>query len=122
MDNPFVLCGDPRFCTQYNNSETHENIGPMLSGTASWLALTLFEMLGIEYTEKGISLSPVIFPEKTEMSYTVKTQHATLEITVKKPLGFARVNDNTVCTLDGNPSALTLPRDITGEHKITISI
>lgn len=122
MENPFVLCGNPRFCTQYNNSETHENIGPMLSGTASWLALTLFEMLGIEYTEKGISLSPVIFPEKTEMSYTVKTQHTTLEITVKKPLGFARVNDDTVCTLDGNPSALTLPRDITGEHKITISI
>ena len=122
MENPFVLCGNPRFCTQYNNSETHENIGPMLSGTASWLALTLFEMLGIEYTEKGISLSPVIFPEKTEMSYTVKTQRRTLEITVKKPLGFARVNDDTVCTLDGAPSALTFPRNLTGKHKITISM
>ncbi len=122
MENPFVLCGNPRFCTQYNNSETHENIGPMLSGTASWLALTLFELLGIEYTKEGISLSPVIFPEKTEMSYTVKTQRATFEITVKKPLGFARVGSDTVCTLDGAPSALTFPHDLTGKHKITISI
>lgn len=122
MEDPFVLCGNPRFCTQYNNSETHENIGPMLSGTASWLALTIFEMLGIEYTEKGISLSPIIFPDKTEMSYTVKTNRAALQITVKKPVGFARVNDGTVCTLDGKPASLTLPHDIAGEHKITISI
>ena len=41
MEEPFVLCGNPRFCTQYNNSVTRENVGPMLSGTASWLSLSV---------------------------------------------------------------------------------
>lgn len=122
LENPFVLKGNPRYCTQYNNSQTGENIGPMLSGTASWLALTLFEMLGLEYTRDGISLSPVIFPDKTEMSYIVRTGTATLDITVRKPLGFARVDKNASCTIDGAPSSFTLPRDICGKHKIVITL
>ena len=122
LENPFVLKGNPRYCTQYNNSQSGENIGPMLSGTASWLALTLFEMLGIEYTKDGISLSPVIFPGKTEMSYKIKTGGATLDVTVRKPLGFARIGGKTLCTLDGAPSSLTLPRGIKGEHKIVITL
>ena len=39
LENPYILKGNPRFCTQYNNSETGEGIGPILSGTASWLTL-----------------------------------------------------------------------------------
>ena len=39
LEDPYILKGNPRFCTQYNNSETGENIGPILSGTASWLTL-----------------------------------------------------------------------------------
>ena len=31
LQSPFETCGNPRFCTQYNNSETGENIGPTLS-------------------------------------------------------------------------------------------
>lgn len=50
IDDPFLYCGNPRFCTQYNNSETLENVGPMLSGTASWLSLTVSEFLGISYS------------------------------------------------------------------------
>ena len=122
LENPFVLKGNPRYCTQYNNSRTGENIGPMLSGTASWLALTLFEMLGIEYTKDGISLSPVIFPDKTEISYKIKTGGATLDVTVRKPLGFARVDEKTSCTVDGKPAPLALPRNIKGNHKIVITL
>ncbi len=50
LEHPFITKGNPRFCTQYNNSETGENIGPMLSGTASWLTLALFAAAGIPPT------------------------------------------------------------------------
>ena len=33
LEDPFVRKGNPRFCTQYNNSETGENIGPMYAKT-----------------------------------------------------------------------------------------
>ena len=35
--------GNPRFCTQYVNSLTEEHIGPILSGTSTWLLLALRE-------------------------------------------------------------------------------
>ncbi len=39
----YKIKGNPRFCTQYVNSMTGEHIGPILSGTAPWLLLTLLE-------------------------------------------------------------------------------
>lgn len=41
--NLYVIKGNPRFCTQYVNSITNEHIGPILSGTSTWLLLTLLE-------------------------------------------------------------------------------
>lgn len=72
MDRPFTLKGNPRFCTQYNNSETGENIGPMLSGTASWLTLAVYEFLGLNVSRDGIAISPVLRPGEKRMEYTVK--------------------------------------------------
>lgn len=60
MEHPFETCGNPRFCTQYNNSETGENIGPILSGTSTWLTLTLMSALGIEQKVNGIELNPIL--------------------------------------------------------------
>jgi len=37
--------GNPRFCTQYVNSITEEHIGPILSGTSTWLTLAILERL-----------------------------------------------------------------------------
>jgi hypothetical protein len=36
MSDPFALAGNPRFCTQYNNSETGENIGPSSPSSRAW--------------------------------------------------------------------------------------
>ncbi|MEK5463855.1 hypothetical protein MKY64_02515 [Paenibacillus sp. FSL R7-0210] len=102
MDDPFAVCGNPRFCTQYNNSETGENIGPMLSGTSTWLTLSLMEALGIEYTEQGIALSPVLREEQTELTYTLKLGSSSYRIQVRKPEGFHRMQDGAArLMLDG---------------------
>jgi cellobiose phosphorylase len=102
MEDPFAICGNPRFCTQYNNSETGENIGPMLSGTSTWLTLSLMEALGIEYTAQGIALNPILREEQTEFAYTLKLGSSSYRIRISKPEGFRRMQDGTArLTLDG---------------------
>ncbi|CAM4188727.1 GH36-type glycosyl hydrolase domain-containing protein [Paenibacillus typhae] len=102
MDDPFAVCGNPRFCTQYNNSETGENIGPMLSGTSTWLTLSLMEALGIEYMSQGIALNPILREEQTELTYTLKLGGSSYRIRISKPEGFSRMQDSTArLTLDG---------------------
>ena len=46
LKNPYKFKGNPRFCTQYVNSITEEHIGPILSGTSTWLLLALLEKEG----------------------------------------------------------------------------
>jgi cellobiose phosphorylase len=94
MENPYTLKGNPRFCTQYINSDTGEHIGPMLSGTAPWLALSLFESLGIEYRQQGIICDPVLRKDDELVSYELKTQEAAYHISIKKPKGFYRYKDH----------------------------
>ncbi|WP_191089469.1 GH36-type glycosyl hydrolase domain-containing protein [Paenibacillus spiritus] len=104
MDDPFAVCGNPRFCTQYNNSETGENIGPMLSGTSTWLTLSLMAALGLEYKADGLALDPVLADTDTELSYTLRLEGAAYHIRIVKPEGFRRVKDDTaVLTMDGKP-------------------
>lgn len=43
LNNPYLYKGNPRLCTQYVNSLTQEHIGPVLSGTATWLLLAILE-------------------------------------------------------------------------------
>lgn len=102
MEDPFAICGNPRFCTQYNNSETGENIGPMLSGTSTWLTLSLMEALGIEYTAQGIALNPILREEQTELSYTLKLGGSSYCIQIIKPQGFCRMRGGVASLiLDG---------------------
>ena len=121
MKNPFIAKGNPRFCTQYTNSITGENVGPMLSGTASWLTLAIFEMLGISYTADGIELSPML-PEGTEeIKYTI-TKGAVYNITVTKKAGFARITENSKCTFDSKKCDNTFPMLESGIHEIVIAL
>lgn len=121
LENPFVTKGNPRFCTQYTNSETGESVGPMLSGTASWLTLAVFEILGISYTADGIRLSPML-PESAEnISFTIKNG-AVYHVIVKKKRGFARVSENTVFLFDKEPHNGTFPLLASGEHTIEIKL
>lgn len=122
LENPYVLCGNPRFCTQYNNSRTGENIGPMLSGTASWLALTVFEMLGISYDGDNMRLSPVLPFDYTAVSYDINRGDAHYTVTVRKREGFCRVGERSVCLFDGDPVPFSVPKNLPGKHSIEITM
>lgn len=102
LENPYVSCGNPRFCTQYNNSETGENTGPMLSGTSTWMTLALMSALGIEYSEKGLIINPILRPEETVFSYVINMPKASYNVIIKKPVGFCRLYEGNACiTFDG---------------------
>ncbi|HPU21973.1 MAG TPA: glycosyl transferase [Thermoclostridium caenicola] len=101
MKSPFEICGNPRFCTQYNNSETGENIGPMLSGTSTWLILTLMSAFGIEYTSQGILFEPILRPEEEELRYTLNTGRARYHVAIRKGTGFKRISGSSVVEFDG---------------------
>lgn len=121
LEHPFTTKGNPRFCTQYNNSITGENIGPMLSGTASWLCLTVFEMLGIRYDGDDMVFSPVL-PEHTQtVEYTLTSGKTAIRVCIRKPDGFVRVTEKTTFTLDGVPFRGRIARpDDSKEHVVEI--
>ncbi len=124
MKSPFTVCGNPRFCTQYNNADTGENIGPTLSGTSSWLLITLTMLLGINYTGGKISFCPLLKPEETEKHYTVSINRAHYEVTVTKPVGFVRALDASYSfTVDGKEEQeLVFPIfDDDRTHKLVLS-
>lgn len=121
LETPFITKGNPRFCTQYNNSETRENIGPMLSGTASWLSLTAFEFLGISHVDGGIELCPILPFELTEAQYSVKLGNTVFDITVEKKQGFARPGSDTEYRLDGVPCTSFIPNSRDGKtHSVRV--
>lgn len=123
LEAPFVTKGNPRFCTQYNNSETGEAIGPMLSGTASWLALCTFEFLGISHVEGGIELVPVLPFELERAEYSVKVDGTVFDIEVEKKKGFARPDERTVYTFDGEVCTSLIPNLRDGKtHKVTVKM
>ena len=123
LDDPFVLKGNPRFCTQYNNSQTCENIGPMLSGTASWLTLAIYELLGINAKEDAIELSPIMLPGQRMVRYTLRPEGCELQICVLDPQSRMRPGPDTHVTVDGQPMSLTLPRWRDGQtHSVVIEL
>ncbi len=122
MEDPFVLRGNPRFCTQYNNSETGENIGPMLSGTASWLTLAVYEYFGIDTDLSGFRFAPVLKPGDKGLAYTLNTGNASVRIRVISDGVKFRLSDDSSMTLDGKEFNGVLPRGIEGEHEIIITL
>ncbi len=124
MENPFEICGNPRFCTQYNNSETGENIGPMLSGTSTWLILTLMSAFGVEYTGQGILFEPILRPYEEKLSYTLNTGRARYNVTITKGKGFKRITDASEVYFDGQklPSNLVPIMTDGEEHTVFITM
>ncbi|MBU3804511.1 MAG: glycosyl transferase [Candidatus Cellulosilyticum pullistercoris] len=112
LENPFEVCGNPRWCTQYNNSLTGENIGPTLSGTSTWLAITLFEMLGIKYEKDLLVIEPLLDEEMTQVSYTLRHFTSKYVIEIHKPIGLSRMKDqNCSIIVDGKQVS---------DHKISL--
>lgn len=117
IDDPFLYCGNPRFCTQYNNSETLENVGPMLSGTASWLSLTVSEFLGISYSGDKMTVSPILPFDAEKSSFELNRGGTKYSVTVEKKKGFAvrPPRPSTISTASAAAlySTLRRTRDIT---------
>ena len=110
LEDPFVLKGNPRFCTQYNNSETCEGIGPILSGTASWLTLAIYEILGIDIRNGILYIDPIIDTE--ECRYTLTLNESPIDIHIVGSASY-KTGQKTKYIYDGKISEdhLYLPED-----------
>ena len=112
LEDPYVLKGNPRFCTQYNNSQTGEGIGPILSGTASWLTLALYEALGLNFEGDYLEADPVMRPGERECSYSLRLGDTAVQIRIDGNRSFRR-NEKTKMAFDGieRYGKIEIPRD-----------
>lgn len=94
LENPFQIAGNPRICTQYINTDTGENIGPLLSGTATWLNLTVISLAGIEYVKDGIYFNPILREEETQLDFVLKAPKCSYKVSITKPAGFVRMESS----------------------------
>ena len=95
-----VFDGD-LICTQYNNSITGENIGPILSGTASWLTLALYEICGLEFREGRLRIRPVL--NAPRFAYDLQIGGTTLHVEIDGTASF-RARPESTYMLDGKPA------------------
>lgn len=102
LKSPFTVCGNPRWCTQYNNSDSGENIGPTLSGTSTWLLLCLFSCFGVEFTSDYLLCEPLLRKNETSLNVHVNSGVAEYDIHVTKPEGFRRSLDGEKVFVDGS--------------------
>ena len=118
MEDPYVLKGNPRFCTQYNNSETGENIGPILSGTSSWLTLALYEICGININGDTLNIDPIV--NQKDFKYTIDIRGTKISVSIDATRNY-RTDNNTTYYLDGSLSSpfFLLPQD-KKDHEIKI--
>lgn len=117
MKDPFVLKGNPRFCTQYNNSITGENIGPILSGTASWLTLAIYELFGIEENPKEVCFSPLCIAGG--LRYVLRSGDTEIEVSANGK-ECCRMSEKSFISLDGKAvGAAVVPKD-GKNHKLEI--
>lgn len=122
MRSPFKLKGNPRFCTQYNNSETGENIGPMLSGTASWLTLAVYEFLGIEVSDTKIAFCPVMKPGQKKMAYSLHIGSTEINVEIRSDGARIRAGADTRYLVDGKHAKAVMRKPADGRHKVIISL
>ncbi len=101
LKSPFLTAGNPRLCTQYNNCETGENIGPTLSGTSTWLLLCLFSCFGIEFTADNFICEPLLRKDDTSLDVTVNNGKAVYSVNITKPQGFKRTKNGVKVEVDG---------------------
>lgn len=101
LKSPFTVCGNPRWCTQYNNSDSGENIGPTLSGTSTWMLLSLFQCFGVEFTSDCLVCEPLLRDEETSLNVSIKSVSAGYNIHITKPEGFRRANEGVSIKVDG---------------------
>lgn len=119
LKDPFVIKGNPRFCTQYNNSVTGENVGPILSGTASWLMLCIYEMLGFSECREDIIFSPILPASRGEYQYVLKSNKTEISVRVS---GGLRLNCLSRCRVDGRSVSRPIVAKDGKKHTVEISL
>jgi len=82
-ENPYIKKGNPRFCTQYCNPMTLEDMGPILSGTATWLTLNIKELSGISFLGDGFY--PLLPKEVDKYRFSYKKGETSYIVEIKKP-------------------------------------
>ena len=95
----------------------------MLSGTSTWLILTLISAFGIEYANGGIAIDPILREDEEAIEYTLNTGNGIYRINICKPRGFYRTRDGrAVFVLDGKAlDSNTLPLLKDGrEHSVEV--
>lgn len=123
MDDPFTLKGNPRFCTQYNNSETGENVGPMLSGTASWLSLAVDELFGADVSAGNLHLQPVLRSGEERSAYTLQIENTAIHLEILSRCGRFRAGRESEYRLDGAVCTDTIPLPRDGErHEVCVML
>ena len=87
IEDPYIKKGNPRFCCQYANPFTKEDMGPILSGTATWLLLAIKESMGIPFPSDKKKMLPLLEKEIGELSYIYSTYQAKYSVHLHKEIG-----------------------------------
>ena len=123
LEHPYKTKGNPRFCTQYINAQTGENIGPMLSGTASWLMLSIIEQIGFSPMGNKIEFNPILKNDQKELNYCIDLDGTKYSVRVKSKKGEKRVTSGSVFTCDGVPFNGTINKfKDKKNHRIVITL
>jgi len=110
LDDPYVLRGNPRFCTQYTNPATEEHVGPLLSGTAPWMWMAWLSTFGVDFREGQLVLDPVLPPEWESVSLDLSVPAGRFRIAIRKPPRFVRSREAGFrVKVDGEPRQDPLP-------------
>ena len=123
MGDPFHMEGNPRFCTQYVNSETGQHIGPLLSGTAPWLTLVLLRAWGVVLSSDSLNLDPLLRESDTAISLDLRIGTGVWRLRYAKPRGFFRAKDKPPRVfLDGEerPGLCFAPSALPGDHEVSV--
>jgi cellobiose phosphorylase len=93
-----------------------------LSGTSTWLLLSLFQCFGIEFTSEGLRVEPILRQSDKRLDVKVSVCGTSYDIHITKPEGFIRAQDGIKVKLDGaSCDGTLLPVATDGkEHKVEI--
>jgi cellobiose phosphorylase len=124
LRDPYIYKGNPRFCTQYNNPLNKENIGPMLSGTATWTLLSILSSSGVSFANGGLSFKPRLSLDKKERRFSLHLLDATYDVSVFKEQGrYAyEIASMNVDGMEIEPSSVVKITRDGASHKISIKM
>ena len=85
----------------------------MLSGTASWLTLAVYEILGVDIKPGKIRFSPVLRESSRQLAYTINLKDASINVSVISEDGTFRTGAQTEYSFDGKECSpeIDLPSD-----------